>query len=499
MPQNEKLRRPFTSAGLKQAVRRGARSVAIAQILSQLISLVVLATLYRLVTPEEFGLVGMALPLFLFLRIFTTGGLNVATVQRGRLSSEEVSSLFWLNLGFGLATMLVAAAAAPLWAWFLQEPRLVETTIALSGTLFLAAAGLQHQSLLERNLRFGPLAVARLLAHLAGGVAGIAAALAGYGVWALIVQQYVEWLLLDLGLWLAEPWRPNRIGRGAPVTDLVRLGGYYSGASVMFFLTSNVDKVLVGRVLGKYELGLYSQAFNLMLKPVYLLTTPLAGIVLPAISRAADDRGSLETLFLAFYRLLAVFLLPAGVGLMLVAPEAMQVLGGDRWSPAGPLLSVLAASILVQGFVNIAGYVMAAVGRTDANFYANTWMALILSAAFIAGLVAGRHAERPSLGVAASYSLTMLLVIFPLYMLYCLRVIGVRPQIWIRQLRRPALAAAAMGLAVWCCRTLLFSLGLAALPVLIIEIAAGVAIYIALIWGEIAWLIDQLRVLGWRV
>lgn len=490
------LKQSFTSADLKQAVRRGARWVAVAQVLSQLISLAVLASLYRLVPPQDFGLLAMALPLLLFLRIFTAAGLNVATVQSGRLTAAEVSSLFWLNLGAGLATTVAAAVLAPAWALALKEPRLLETTVAMSGTLFLAAAGLQHQSLLERNLRFGPLAIVRLTGQLAGGVAGIASAMAGHGIWALVVQHYVEWLVLDLGLWLAEPWRPNRIGSGAPVSDLVRLGGYSSSASVMFFFASNIDKVLVGRVLGKDELAFYSQAFNLMLKPVYLLTTPLAGIVLPAISRACADRESLERLFLAFYRLLAVALFPAGVGLMLVAPEAMLVLGGAKWGPAGPLLAVLAASILVQGFVNIAGYVMAAVGRTDANFYANTLMAIVLSAAFVAGLAVGKRTGQPTLGVAASYSLTMVLVIGPLYMLYCLRVIGIRPQRWIEQLRRPALAAAATGLAVWLCRKLLFSLGLAPLSVLTIEVLAGVSVYIALVWGEIRWFVDQLRSLS---
>jgi PST family polysaccharide transporter len=481
-----------TSANLKQAVRRAGRWVAAAQVISQLISLGVLATLYRLVSPEDYGLLGMALPLLLFLRIFAAAGLNIATVQSGRLTSEEVSSLFWLNLGWGLAATVAAMALAPAWAWLLQEPRLAATTAALAGTLFLVAAGLQHQSLLERDLRFGPLAAARLTGQLLGGLAGIAAALAGLGVWALVIQQYVEWLVLDVCLWIVEPWRPNRIGRGAAVSDLVRLGGYFSGASVMFFFTSNVDKVLVGRFLGKYELGLYAQAFNLMLKPVYLLTTPLAGIVVPAISRARDDRGSLETLFLAFFRLLAVVLLPAGVGLMLVAPEAMLVLGGEQWKPAGPLLAVLAASILVQGFVNIAGYVMAAVGRTDANFYANTVMAAVLSVAFMAGLVVGGRMGRPTLGVAVSYSLTMLLVIGPLYMLYCLRVAEIHPQSLLRQLHRPALAALAMGVVVWGCREALFSMGLAPLPVLGIEVSLGVAAYAALAWPEIHWCLDQL-------
>ena len=114
-------------------------------------------------------------------------------------------------------------------------------------------------------------------------------------------------------------------------------------------------------------------------------------------------------------------------------------------------------------------------GRTDANFYANTLMAAVLSAAFVAGLVVGGWRGSPALGVAAGYSLTMLLVIGPLYMLYCLRVAGIRPRNWLRQLRRPALAALAMGVVVWVCRAVLLSMGLAPLAVLAIEVSLGVA------------------------
>src|SRR5689334_8808293 len=94
-------------------MRRGTRVVVAAQFASQLISLAMLVGLYRLIDPAEFGLMGMILPLVLFLRLFTSLGLNVASVQKQEISAQEISSLFWLNLAFGLLTAIVTAALAP--------------------------------------------------------------------------------------------------------------------------------------------------------------------------------------------------------------------------------------------------------------------------------------------------------------------------------------------------------------------------------------------------
>lgn len=487
----------LSSADLKQAVRGGTGLAAAAQAGSQLTSFLVLAFLYRLVAPDDFGLLGMIVPLLMFLRIFSVLGLNVGIVQRADLTAAQLSNLFWLQLLLGTATSLVTAATAPAIAWFYGRPELLWLTVALAPTALVAAAGAQHQALLERELRFGPLAVARLLGQLAGGVAGILCAWGGAGVWALVVQQHVELLVLALVVWRIESWRPRRPQREAAVGELIRFGGNYSASSILFFLALNVDKVLVGYALGERALGFYAQAFNLMFKPVYLVTTPLTGVMLPALARARPDREAFEQLFLAFHRLLAILLLPVGVGLMLVAPEAMIILGGPRWQPAGELLQVFAAAILVQGFVNVTGTVLAAVGRADRLLAGAGLMTVVLVQGYIAGLWFGRqfgpeHGFEPVLAVASSYSIVMVCVVFVPYLIFTLRTIGVSPAAWFAAIRRPALAALGMGLVVATLRVMLRDqVDAAPLLLLAAEIVTGVLIYALLARGEIAWLIAQ--------
>jgi PST family polysaccharide transporter len=464
------------------------------QLVSQLVTLVVLAVLYRALGPEPYGLLAMVVPLLLLLRVLISGGLDVAAIQRAELSPAQVSALFWLNQILGLATAVLALVAAPALAWFFNEPRLVPLAMVLGGTSLVVALGTQHQALLQRKMRLGTLAVIRVGAQAIGGVAGVVAALNGAGVWALVVQQYVEFSALSALAWLVEPWRPQFLLRRTGTRGMIRFGGHYTLSGLMFFFTANVDKVLIGYMLGDKALGLYSQAFNLMNKPVQVLVTPLTGLMLPALSRAADNPTQYARLLMGFFRTIALVMLPAAVGLSLVANEAMVVLGGPRWAAAGPLLAALAVSILVQGFINVFGSVLASVGRADRLFYASALIAVVMGLGLAAGWAVGVWAGRPALGVAEAYSLTLVLIVFPPYLVFVLKTIGLSWREWLREVHSVALPAIGMGLVLALVHGLLRHVyrwppG----PLLVTEISLGVALYGVLARREIRRLLDLLR------
>ena len=252
-----------------------------------------------------------------------------------------------------------------------------------------------------------------------------------------------------------------------------------------------------------------------MSKPVVVLTTPLTSIMLPALFAAAHDPPNYSQIVLGFQRLLAVASFPAGIGLMIVGRETMLVLGGSQWVDAGPLLMVLAATILVQGFINMAGTIFISAGHWRAMLVSSLAMLATLVPCLVAGYAAGRVLGDampgvhwilsvasdaphdwlpPMLGMAWGFALTTCLVLFLPYMLFCLRLVDVSPANWVRQLTRPALAALGMGAIVLVTRTVLVqqaAVGPALL--LLIEISVGVAAYLALAGREIRWCLDQIR------
>lgn len=490
---------PSTAPHLPDAVRRASTAVVVAQILSQIISLTVLATLFRLVAPDQFGLLGMVLPPILIARNLAALGLNVATVQRPTLSTGQLSSVFWLQLATGTLLALAIAACGPLLAILYKTPEVTPVTMAMSGLIIVASVGTLHEALLQRNLRFRPLVVARVFAQIVGGVAGITAALGGLGIWALVLQQFVEQALITFAVWVLEPWRPDSPGLGSSIWPLVQFGSLWTASNLLFALAQHIDKILLALVLGGTRsglaaLGLYTQAFNLMIKPVYLVTTPLTSIMLPALSRAAADAGGkmAHSLLINFYRVVGIVLLPCGVGLLLVGPDVMHVLGGDAWRGSGPILSALSLTILVQGFIIIAGFVLSSAGRADRLVYGSLAYLLVMTSgcglAVGIAAVGGYDGTRTALTVAAGVSVASLLFVWP-YTMYCLHSVMVPAAQILAALRAPAWAAVMMGLAV-------FLIGLvfptaSAAGRMVILIACGALIYALLARKEIRWVVDQ--------
>lgn len=505
--QTPSLESSFTPDGLKRAVRGGTRATLAAQVASQFVSVAQLAVLYRLLVPSEFGLLGMVLPLLLFLRLFTTLGLNVATVGRAEISAEQVSALFWLNVALGVVTAIVAAALAPALVWFYDVRGLLSAaeartllwmTVALGGTALVSAVAAQHQAIMERRLQLARVNGLRVAGQIAGAITGIGAAMAGAGVWALVAAQYAELIVLAAIAWLAEPWRPRSPTTRAPVRELLHFGGYYTMSSVLFFLSTNIDKVLVGAVFGPVALGYYSQAFNLAMKPVLAVTTPVSGVMLPALGRAARDLAQYQQLVLAFYRLVAILLLPAALGIAIVAPDALVVLGGDEWLPAGQVLRVFALLILVQGFINIAGSVFASAGRADRLMMAAAVLLLVVAQGIAAGwffatLSDSKTNTDAAMWIAGGYSIAMAIVTLP-YLWFCFATVGVHLREFLRVVRRPLVASSSMALVVIALRRAASSvLDLPTVVLLVLEIGVGVAVYMLMARSELVWLRSQLR------
>ncbi|MEX2176486.1 MAG: oligosaccharide flippase family protein [Pirellulaceae bacterium] len=480
-------------------VRRGTRTVLLAQVASQIVSIGVLAIMLRLVEPAEYGLLGMILPAVMLPRMAALLGLSTAVLQRD-LSSDQLAGLFWLNAVWGLVAAAVTAACG-LWlseAW--DEPQLAPLCLALAGATLIAALGSQHQALLERKLLLGPLAGIRLLALACGGFAGIYTARRGAGVWALVAQQYAELLVLSVWVWLVEPWRPGWPKRGGEqAIGLVRFSTYYSLSQLAYYTAQNLDKILLPVLLGARAapaVGLYSQAFSLMMRPALLLTSPLTGVMVAGLSQASHDRAAHAALVARFFHLVGVGLFPCAAGLLVVAPDVMVVLGGSQWQGAGGVLAALAPALFVQGMINVSMHVLAAAGKSGRLLVATVLLCLLLLPGTLAGFFLGRaylgsslgdEVRGATIGLAIGYTSVLVMVWFIPYLWFCLGSAGVRPWAVLRPLWPALRASLLMGLVVGGLTLFPAVQSLAPLPRLGLLVAAGAACYLLLAWREIAW------------
>ncbi len=269
----------------------------------------------------------------------------------------------------------------------------------------------------------------------------------------------------------------------------------------MYFAAHNVDKILIafwlgGTRPGQAALGMYSQAFNLMMKPVHLVCTPVTGIVLPVLSRLMNDRDQYAQVARHFYRMVGIVLLPCGIGLGVVGGDVMVSLGGPTWAPAGWMITALAPVILVQGFVSISGSLFASVGRPDRLLVAGTVTALVVAGGTMIGFAVGDHGMRatwgPVLGVAWGYSIATVLIVFVPHMVFCCRTTGLSFGLVFGPLRRPLAAALMMGVLTGAVRFSLVGTSLATPLRLLTTVAVGMVFYLTVARTDIRWLVAQL-------
>jgi PST family polysaccharide transporter len=247
---------------LKRHSVRGGAATFVAQGLKLLIRLTAQIAIARLLVPTDYGLIAMVAPVLGLLQLVGGLGLGQAVLQRQHIKQDEVSSLFWLGLAINMAVAIAVAAFSPLLAWMYREPRLVMVSIALAGLIPLSGLATLPTALLNRNLRFGVLAVIDTLPPAVGLIAGLSAAWFGLGYWSLIVAAACETGSNVYLIWTAGNWRPSFRAINKSTMSPVVSGGHITLFNLANYLTMTFDNIIIALALGAGPLGLYDKAYK---------------------------------------------------------------------------------------------------------------------------------------------------------------------------------------------------------------------------------------------
>jgi PST family polysaccharide transporter len=363
------------------------------------IQLAALAILTRLLGPEDFGLVNMAVVVTGFIATFSEMGLPIAIIQAPELRHDQMSNLFWLSASLGLLLTSLVACLAPIVALAYHEPRLVGVTAVAGCVFFASSLGIQHQALMKRQMRFKTLASIELLAGLIASLIGVACAGLHFGYWSLVVMQVAASASVSAISWLSCPWRPGYPRRGAGIASIVGLGGNLTVFNSLNFIVRNADNFLVGRRWGAAELGYYARAYQLMLLPLSQIVGPVGTVAVPALSRLQGDPEAFRAYYLKGLRVIAYASMPMLVVLAVLSEDVIRLVMGPGWHPASRMFRVLAMAALFQPVINSTGWILHALGRGRTYAYWGLAVTPVMIAAFLLGLRWG------GVGVAIGYTI----------------------------------------------------------------------------------------------
>jgi O-antigen/teichoic acid export membrane protein len=259
----------------------------------------------------------------------------------------------------------------------------------------------------------------------------------------------------------------------ASLRDLGGFGGNVFGTRVLFAVSRNADNILIGRFLGPGALGIYSLAYNLMLVPFERIAGPLQEVLFPAFSRLQDQRARIGELWLKANRLVAAVTLPATLGLIVLAPEFVDVVLGAKWAPAVPVIRILGWVGFLQSLVRLNSSILEACDRTNLLL---RW-SILISVANVCAFVGGLHWG--VVGVAAGYAITNT-ALQPVNVWMTGRPVGVSLRSFVLNLAGVVQASVLMALVVLASRELLMAAGASPLLRLCVLPLVGAGIYLPL-------------------
>jgi len=338
----------------------------------------------RLLSPSEFGLVGMAGVFTGFAAVFTDFGIGAAIIHQPEVTDEQLDAAFLMTTVVGAFLTVFFVLAAPAVAAFFHRDQVVAITRVGAIGFLTGSIGIVPRALLQRRMEIKKLVLLDVGPNLAAGILSIVLALGGAGVWALVLPLLFSISAMSLLPFLACGWRPSMTRNLRALRPLLRVSMHLLGFNVINYWSRNVDNMLLGRVSGERELGFYTRAYTLMLLPVSQIGGIFGG-VMPALARMQDDSARAKRSFMRVEAVIATVAFPAMVGLAVTAVPFVRTVYGAKWLPMAPVLQVLAIVGAMQSVVSPTGWIYLAQGRTDLLSRWGLWANLTTIVALIVG------------------------------------------------------------------------------------------------------------------
>ena len=389
-----------------QARRSGVNSVkwnGIGLVGRQLLMIGFSLILARMLGPESYGIIAQATVFMTFATLVLDQGISAALISKSDVSRRLLGASITANLLLALVIIGITLLLAPVAAKVLQTPELETVLPVLAIGLAFKGAQIVPRMLLTRRFAFDQLARAEIGAAAAGGVAGVVAAFAGWGYWALVAQLVITDLLLALMMLVAaRPPGPNlRLG------ELKHIFGFslrvFAGA-LLNFGSRNADTLLIARYLGEVQVGFYSLAYRVLLMPIQMVGQTITRVIFPVVARDRDTPADVAALLVRSARTIALLAFPLIALMACAARDGIAVVLGEAWLPAAPLIAVLAVTGARQSVTALNAPVMLGFGRADIQLRFVIAAAVVQIAGIVCGLPFG------TIGVAIGYTLAGVLL-----------------------------------------------------------------------------------------
>lgn len=452
---------------LKEKTARGVKWGFIDNIAGTGIIAVVNLVLARILSPREFGLMGMTAIFITLSSYLVDSGFSAALTRRKNIGEKDLNTAFYFNLLTAAALYLALYFTAPLISGFFGQPVLTGVIRILGLSLIVTALCLVQRVVLTRKIDFRTQAMASVVSSVLSGALSIWMALSGYGVWSLVVLQLSRLGFITLILWVCSGWMPSFLFSLRSLREMFSFGGRMLLTAVISTLWSEIYGFVIGKVYAPSVLGQYSRADKFRNMVTSNISTVMQRVTYPVLAMISDEKERQGRAYRKILRTTVLISFTAVLGLAAISESFVLTLIGEQWIPAVGYLRVMCLSGLFIPLMICSSNIINADGRSDVTLYLEIFKTVLAVFPVLAGIFFSIEAllwTTVAVSAAAYYA----------YAAVVSRMFGY--SVW-RQLRdiAPFFAVSAVMASVVFCFSFL---PLPQWSVLLIQLAAGAAVVV---------------------
>lgn len=349
----------------------------------QLISLLGTSVLSRILTPEDYGLIGMVTTVSALFMVFSDLGFTTTIIQRKEISTQQLHNLYWVNIIFGLLLWFLIAAFSPFIASFYGRDELILVSIISGALFFISSLSSQPLAILRKRINSKEITRIELISLVVGVCFGILSALFGMGYWSLVVQTLVKEITKTSLVLYKYKYKPGKLKLDANTLPLLYFGLSLTVNGLIIYFSRNLDNILIGKYWGASELGNYNRAYFLMLLPSMLANGVASNLMVPALSALNNNLDAFAISYRKALFMICLIGCPISLGLGLTAHEFVNILYGDGWSKVIVLIQYLTLASFTQPIYNTTGWLFTASGNSKKYMYNTLFNLILLGVGFL--------------------------------------------------------------------------------------------------------------------
>lgn len=406
-------------SGVKKELFKGVYYTAIAKYAGIVVSLVVVAVLARLISPEEFGVVAVATILMQFLSTFGNLGIGPAIIQFKKLTDTDIEHIFSFTVLIAAGISLVFFIGSGYVADYYKNDQLLIICQILTINLFFSVINSIPNSLLYRDKEFKFMTYRTLSVQLAGGVISVVAAFAGFGIYSLVINPVFSSITLFVINFIKYPQKLHLKIDYNPIKIIFSYSSYLFMFDMINYLSRNLDKLIIGKYLNMSALGFYEKSYRLMMLPLQNINHVIGPVIHPVFSDLQHDMSKLSMSYEKIIRLLSFIGFPLTALLFFTSNELVLIFFGDNWVLSVPSFKILSISVGFQILMSTSGAIFQSSNATKYMMLSGILSSMLTVLAMFAAILYFKTIE----AVAWSITVTFIINFFQAFFLLYIRVL----------------------------------------------------------------------------